>query len=112
MRVAAQRPVAGAILVSPYDSLAAVGRHHYPWLPVSLLLRHRFDAEADARGCTAPMLALVADRDTIIPVTRSRALYDAWVGPKVWQVLPGVDHNSLGATPDFWQGVNEFLARR
>ena len=102
-RVAAERPVAGAVLVSPYDSLAAIGRHHYPWLPVSLLLKHRFDAEADARGCNAPMLAIVADRDTIIPVDRSRALYDAWGVRKLWQVVPGVDHNSLGDTPDFWQ---------
>ncbi len=59
--VAAERPVAGVILVSPYDSLAAIGSHHYPWLPVSLLLRHRFDAEADARRCRMPMLTIVAD---------------------------------------------------
>ena len=76
--VAAERPVAGAVLVSPYDSLAAIGNHHYPWLPVSLLLRHRFDARADAARIHAPMLTVVADRDTIIPVERSRALYDAW----------------------------------
>ena len=59
-RVAAERPVAGVVLVSPYDSLAAIGSHHYPWLPVSLLLRHRFDAHADARRMQAPMLAIVA----------------------------------------------------
>jgi pimeloyl-ACP methyl ester carboxylesterase len=110
--VAAERPVAGAVLVSPYDSLVAIGRHHYPWLPVSLLLKHRFDAEADARGCNAPMLTIVAERDSIIPVVRSRALYDLWAGPKSWQVVPGADHNSLGATADYWHGVAEFLAQR
>ena len=36
--VAAERPVAGAVLVSPFDSLTAIGNHHYPWLPVSLLM--------------------------------------------------------------------------
>lgn len=110
--VAAERPVAGVILVSPYDSLAAIGSHHYPWLPVSLLLRHRFEAESDARRCLMPMLTIVASSDTIIPVGRSRALYDAWAGPKSWQVVPGVDHNSLVGTPDFWRGVSDFLARR
>jgi pimeloyl-ACP methyl ester carboxylesterase len=44
VHVAAQRPVAGVVLASPYDSMVAIGKHHYPWLPVSLLLRHRFDA--------------------------------------------------------------------
>jgi pimeloyl-ACP methyl ester carboxylesterase len=110
--VAAERPVAGAILVSPYDSLAAVGRHHYPFLPVSLLLKHRFDAETDARRCRMPMLTIVASSDSIIPVARSQALYDVWAGPKAWHVVPRSDHNSLGATSDFWNGVAKFLAER
>jgi pimeloyl-ACP methyl ester carboxylesterase len=110
--VAAERPVAGVVLVSPYDSLAAIGHHHYPWLPVSLLLRHRFDARADAVRSRAPMLAIVADADTIIPVERSRALYDAWAGPKTWQVVPDSGHNTLGTTADFWTGIAGFLALR
>jgi uncharacterized protein len=111
-RVAAERAVAGVILVSPYDSLVAVGSHHYPWLPVSLLLRHRFEAEAYARRCRMPLLAIVASSDTIIPVGRSRALYDVWAGPKDWQVVPGADHNTLGGMPAFWNSVTEFLAQR
>jgi hypothetical protein len=109
--VAAERPVAGAVLVSPFDSLAAIGSHHYRWLPVSLLLRHRFDARADAVRSHVPMLAIVADSDTIIPAERSRALYDAWAGPKSWQVVPGNDHNTLGVTADFWNGIARFLAQ-
>ena len=110
--VAAERPVAGVVLVSPYDSLVAVGQHHYPWLPVSLLLRHRFDALGDARRNRMPLLAIVAESDSIIPVERSRVLYDAWAGPKRWQAIPGADHNTLGATADFWGGIAEFLAQR
>jgi pimeloyl-ACP methyl ester carboxylesterase len=108
-RVAAERPVAGVVLVSPYDSLAAIGSHHYPWLPVSLLLRHRFDVLAAARGNRMPLLAIVGEVDTIVPVERSRALYDAWAGPKRWQVVSRADHNALGATADFWDGIARFL---
>jgi pimeloyl-ACP methyl ester carboxylesterase len=108
--VAAARPVPGVILVSPYDSLSAVGRHHYPFLPVSILLKHRFDADADARRCRMPMLTIVASSDSIIPAARSRALYDAWAGPKAWHVVSGSDHNSLGVTSEFWTSVGNFLA--
>ena len=111
-RVAALRPVAGVVLVSPYDSLTAIGRHHYPLLPVSLLLRHRFDAVVDASRSRSPLLAIVAQADSIIPVERSRALYDAWAGPKRWQVVAQADHNSLGATADFWDGIAGFLTER
>ncbi len=112
VHVAARRPVAGVVLVSPYDSLAAIGNHHYPWLPVSLLLRHRFETLSDAGRNRMSLLAIVADADAIIPVERSRALYDAWAGPKRWQVVPRTDHNTLAATGDFWEGVAQFLAQR
>jgi uncharacterized protein len=107
--VAAARPVAGVVLVSPFDSLVAVGSHHYPWLPVSLLLRHRFEAGADALRCRMPLLAIVGDADTIIPVERSRALFEAWAGPKDWYAIAQADHNSLGATAGFWDRIAGFL---
>ena len=111
-RVAAERPVVGAILASPYDSFVELGRTHYPWLPISLLLRHRFDAQADARRASAPLLAIVAAKDQIVPVERSRALFEVWSGPKAWREIAGADHNTLGEYPAFWQGIVAFLAER
>ena len=110
--LAAERFAAGAVLVSPYDSLTAIGKKHYPWLPVSLLLRHPFDAIPDAKRNTMPLLAIVGGSDSIIPPERSRALFDAWAGPKTWQVVHGADHNDLGSGDAFWQSVARFLAER
>ena len=110
--LAAERPVAGAILVSPFDSMTAIGKLHYPWLPVSLLLRHRFDAIPDAKRNAMPMLAIVGGSDSIIPTNRSRALFDAWAGPKTWHVVPGAGHNDLGRDDAFWQAVAGYLAER
>lgn len=110
--LAAERPVGGAILVSPYDSMTAIGKLHYPWLPVSLLLRHRFDAIPDAKRNMMPMLAIVGGSDSIIPPERSRALFDAWGGPKTWQLVPRARHNDLGNGAAFWESVAGFLAER
>jgi pimeloyl-ACP methyl ester carboxylesterase len=107
--VAANRPVARVILVSPYDSLAAVGQGHYPFLPVSLMLRHKFAPVDEAPRCRMPLLVIVAPRDSIIPVAHSRALFNAWAGPKEWVELRDADHNSLGATRELWQRVGAFL---
>lgn len=109
VHVAAERPVAAVVLASPFDSLAAVGRVHYPFLPVSLLLRHRFDAAALAVRTRMPLLAIVGDRDAIVPPARSRALFEAWAGPKAWQVVSGANHNDLGAHQAFWDAVTAFL---
>src|SRR6266567_394842 len=110
--LAAERPVAGAVLVSPFDSMTAIGKTHYPFLPVSLLLRHRFDALPDAKRNTMPLLAIVGESDSIIPPERSRALFDAWAGAKIWRVVPRADHNDLGNDETFWNGVTGFLAER
>jgi pimeloyl-ACP methyl ester carboxylesterase len=112
VHLAAERTVAGAVLVSPYDSLTEIGKRHYPWLPVSWLLRHRFDALADAMRSRMPLLAIVGGADSIIPPERSRALFDAWAGPKTWQAVPGADHNDLGSDDVFWPSVARFLAER
>ena len=114
VHLAAERAnaVSGAVLVSPYDSMTAIGKLHYPYLPVSLLLRHPFDAIPDARRNRMPLLAIVGERDSIIPPQRSRALYDAWAGPKSWLAIAGADHNDLGVTEAYWQGIAKFLAER
>lgn len=112
VKLAAARPVAGVILASPYDSLVALGRVHFPWLPVSLILRHRFDSAADAPRVQVPLLAIVAENDSIVPRERSEALYDAWAGPKSWLVVPATDHNTLSGPEAFWSDVAGFLVAR
>ncbi|MCX7890960.1 MAG: alpha/beta fold hydrolase [Burkholderiales bacterium] len=111
VHLAAHRPVAGVILVSPYDSLVAMGRTHYPWLPVGLLLRHRFDSAARAPSLAMPLLVVVAEHDAIVPEARSRALYDAWGGPKTWVVVPRTDHNTLSGPDGLWDATTAFLER-
>src|SRR5215471_9260085 len=77
VHLAAERKLRGVILVSPYDSMVAVGSRHYPFLPVSLMLRHRFDSLSRAPRIDAPLLALVAGDDRIVPPQHSRALFEA-----------------------------------
>ena len=50
--VAANRAVAGVILVTPYESLAAVGQDSHPLVPVRLLMKHPFDVAPDAARVT------------------------------------------------------------
>ncbi len=110
--LAARRPVAGVILVAPYDSLAAVAKRHYWYLPVDLLLRHRFDSIALAPGLRQPLLCLVAERDEVIPPAHAERLLQAWGGPKRGVLLQEAGHNSTDAHPLFWPAIREFLPRR
>jgi uncharacterized protein len=111
VQLAAARPVEAVILATPFDSLTNVARRHYPYLPVSWMLKHPFDSLGRAPAIAAPLLCLVAERDEVIPVVHSRRLFDAWKGPKRWVELGGAGHNSTDDVPAFWQAIREFLVQ-
>src|SRR5436190_19481094 len=109
VRLASERPLAGLVLVAPFDSMVEVGKRHYPFLPVGLLLRHRFDSLSLAPKLTAPLLCIVATHDEVIPPQHAKRLYDAWGGPKKWvELMAG--HNGTDNHPDYWPSIRAFLA--
>ena len=107
--VAANRPVAGVILVTPYDSLAAVGQASHRFAPVRLLMKHPFDVAPDAARVTAPALFLVAGDDTLIPPVHATRLAEVWPGPKAVETIIGASHNNLLDNPMYWKLIREFL---
>ena len=109
VHLGAHRPLRGVILVSPYDSIVEVAKRHYPFLPVSLLLRHRFDSLALAPQVDAPLLCLVATEDRVVPIPHSRALFEAWRGAKTWREIPRASHDSIAGEPDYWRSIAGFL---
>ncbi|MFN2644631.1 MAG: alpha/beta hydrolase [Burkholderiales bacterium] len=111
VRLAAERPLDGLILITPYDSMVAVGKRHYPFLPVELLLRHRFDSLSLARRVSAPLLCIVATHDQIVPPAHAKRLFDAWAGPKQWFEMEA-GHNDVDAHPRYWARMRAFLGGR
>jgi uncharacterized protein len=111
VRLASERPLAGVVLATPFDSLESVAKHHYPFAPVSLILRHRFDSLALAPRIGVPMLCIVAERDSIIPAEHARRLFAAWQGDKRLVSIPNADHNDVSANAAFWREIGNFLSR-
>jgi uncharacterized protein len=109
VQVAAQRPVAGLVLVTPFDSLVSVARKHYPFLPAGLLLRHRFDSLGLAPQRSQPALFLVAEADEIIPNSASLRLSGAWEGEVTLVTIAGAGHNDIHQSPRYWAAIREYL---
>jgi pimeloyl-ACP methyl ester carboxylesterase len=107
--LATQRPVAGLILVSPYDSVESVAEGVYPYLPIRLMLRHRFDSLSRAPGIRVPLLCLVASDDRVIPRPHSERLYAAWGGTKQWREIRPSAHDTIADDPDYWRAITAFL---
>jgi pimeloyl-ACP methyl ester carboxylesterase len=110
VHVAANRPVRGVVLVTPFDSLTNVARHHYPIFPVRLLLKHPFNSLALAPGIKTSALMLIAERDEVIPTELAVNLSRAWGGPVRTLVIPAAGHNDIQSDSRYWEAINAFLA--
>jgi uncharacterized protein len=112
--VAAARPnaVAGVLLVTPFASLGAVAQHHLPFLPVSLLLRDRFDTLTLLRDFNGPMVIVTGTADTIVPEPLALPLKEAHRGPLRHWSQPGAGHNSINvdSRAKGWREIDAFLA--
>ena len=110
--LATERPPAALVLRSPPSSLADVGRHHYPFLPiVDFLLMDRYPLAEQLRGVHVPLLVLATDRDEIVPAELSRRVFDAAAEPKRYVALDASHHNdpALLAGEELLAAVTAFL---
>jgi len=111
--VAANSPgdIAGLLLATPWDSLKRVAQHHYPWAPIDLLLRDRYDNIANLADFRGPVAVVIAAQDSIVPAPFGQALFASLPGPKRLWTIPAADHNDWMMRVDgtWWASVTSFL---
>jgi pimeloyl-ACP methyl ester carboxylesterase len=111
--LAARRPkdIAGLVLVTPFARMTDVAAWHYPYLPVRLLLRDRWDNVAALALYPGPVGMFIAGRDEVVGAGQGRLLA-ASLGPRarLWE-QPEAGHNSFSTRPEGspWPEIREFL---
>ena len=90
--------------------MAMVGSYHYPYLPVRLALRDRFDAASVIGRVPCAILFVHAGEDEIMPLAAGRALFLKAREPKEFVVVPGARHNDLlGSLTRYADAIRRFL---
>jgi hypothetical protein len=110
--LAARRPLERLILITPFDSIAAVAADHFPWLPVRTLLRDRYDSLQRIGDVHSPTLVVVAEHDEVVYRARSDALIAA-IAPSLRHtvMLAGATHNDVSLHPHYLRSLSAFLYR-
>jgi pimeloyl-ACP methyl ester carboxylesterase len=110
MQVAARRRARRLVLITPFDSMAALAAEHYPRLPVRMMLRDRWDSAAVAHRLRAPVLVVRAGLDELVfPAATDRLLAALPAEPRVLN-LSESDHDTVHADPTYWPTIVKFLA--
>ncbi len=107
--LAAQRAVRSAVLVTPFDSVAAVAVRHFPAPFVKWLLRHPFPSVEMAPQAKVPALFLVAANDEVIAPSHAYALAAAWGGTTQVKTFENTRHNDIDLHPEYYATLNRFL---
>ena len=103
VRLASTQPTAKSlILVTPYDSVAAVAAAQFPWFPVRWLLTDTFDSAALAPGLKMPITVIAAENDAVIGRQHTQALMGKLpAGAVRYTEVSGAGHNDLQLSPAF-----------
>lgn len=108
--LAAHREVNKVVLVTPFSSMAALASHHYPLMPVSPLIKDRYESDKHAAEITVPVLALIAENDEIIPRKIGTGLVESFKpGVADSIVIARTGHNNIEQSPDYRLQLERFI---
>ena len=110
VEMATQYQAGMVVLQSPYLSITIRASESYSYVPVSLLLKDRFDSVSKMGKLKSPLLIFHGDIDTIIPIAHGKALLAAAVEPKEAVYFPNVGHVEFEA-PVLVERVSDFAKR-
>ena len=109
--LAAKDGARGLILESTFTSLPEVAAHHYPWVPVRLLMRNRFESIEKIGQYHGPLLQSHGTADEIIPFKLGVRLYEAAASrDKQFFEMPGLSHNEMPSR-EYYDALGEWIER-
>ncbi|MFN2353384.1 MAG: alpha/beta hydrolase [Desulfopila sp.] len=107
--VASRRPVDGAILITPFDSIEAIAGRRFFFLPVSLLLRHPFRLIDSAAQFTAPSLIIYGGNDSTVLPAQTERLIENIRGEKKSVLIEDAEHNNIDMFDRYHLEILQFI---
>ena len=101
----------GMILITPWDTLLSVAKEHFPWLPVRLFLRDKYDTIGNLKEYQGRIAVIGAEHDEIVPIRHAQALFASLSGDKKMWTIRGAGHNTWPdiVDPAWWREITVFM---
>ena len=92
IEIAQNKNFAGIILESPFTSMVDEGKDKYPFLPVKLLLKDKYESDQKIKNIKIPILIMHGVVDKIVPFYMGKKMYELANEPKYFYVQEYGDH--------------------
>ena len=83
---------AGLVLETPFTSMVDAAKNFYPYIPVSLLLKDKYDNQKKIKNINIPVLVMHGEVDQIVPFWMGKKIYEIANQPKYSHFTKLDDH--------------------
>ena len=83
---------AGIVLESPFTSIADAAKIYYPYLPIDLLIKDRYDSLKKIKNINIPILIMHGKKDDVVPFKMGVELFEKANNPKFNYFSDNDDH--------------------
>ena len=90
--LAQNKNYAGIILETPFTSMIDTAKKFYPYIPVSLLLKDKFENYKKIKNINSPILVMHGEVDQIVPFFMGKKIYELANEPKYSYFTKYDDH--------------------
>jgi uncharacterized protein len=110
--LAQNKNYAGVILETPFTSMIDAAKNFYPYIPINLLLKDKFENFKKVKKINAPILVMHGEIDQIVPFSMGKKIYEIANNPKYSYFTKYDDHmmeydeNLVLALKSFFNSLN------
>ena len=103
VEIAQNNDFAGVILESPFTSMIDAGKTKYPFFPVRLLLKDKYESDKKIKNIKSPILIMHGEVDRIVPF---------WMGEKMYKLANEPKYSHFSKYDDHMMEYNEKLLNK
>ena len=92
VELAQNRNFAGIILESPFTSMVDVAKSKYPFFPIRLLLKDKYESDKKIKNIKSPILIMHGEVDELVPFWMGKKMYNLANEPKYFFFSEHDDH--------------------
>ena len=98
----------GLVLITPFDSIVSIAKQKYPFIPVDLLLKHKFPEAEFLSKSSVPTVVIALKNDDVIPKkSLNNLLKNIKNKDIIW--LDGVSHGGVYNYPNIEKIIKKAL---
>ena len=98
----------GIILESPFTSVTKAAKIYYPYLPVNIILKDRYDTIEKIQSISAPILIMHGKQDNIVPQKMGLELFEKANEPK-FNYFPENDDHMMEYNDELLKNIELFI---